>query len=120
LFRSYEKIYGQGKYSMGQLRSVVIPYTLAVLYTYTDKSSTRGDFDLAAIWKSGGLQEDLKEYSKSLLLLVNDLVKKYSASEDYGEYAKKEELWISINKCEEVRQFMKSDHSEKIFAKYTN
>ena len=119
-FRSYEKIYGQGKYSMGQLRSAVIPYALAVLYTHTDNSSTRGDFDLAAIWKAGGLQEDLKEYSKLLLLLVNDLVKKYSASEDYGEYAKKEELWTSISKCEEIRQFMKSDQSEKIFAKYTN
>ncbi len=119
IFRRYEKIYGQGKYSMGQLRSAVIPYSLSVLYNYSDGSSENGNFNLSLIWKNGGLQEDLEEYSKSLLILVNNLVKKYSASEDYGEYAKKEELWSSIKKSVELEEFMSTFASKSILEKYT-
>jgi len=105
LFRDMEKIYGQGKNSLGQLRAAVIPYTLSILYVNTDAS---GDsFNLEKIWKNEGLDIGFMEYLKVLMILVNDLIKKYSDSEDYNEYSKKPELWESIRNSNEIIEFMK-------------
>jgi len=119
LFRHLEKIYGQGSNSIGQLRSAVIPYTLSVLYIYTDGSSDDLKFNLSKIWKDEGLEDDLAEYFRMLMLLINDLIKKYSASEDYGEYSKKPELWNTLQQCIEVNNFMATDNSRQILEKYT-
>jgi hypothetical protein len=114
-----EKIYGQGKNSMGQLRSAVIPYSMSVIYLYSDGSSDGRRFDLSSIWKNEGLEDDLAEYFRELLLLINELIKKYAASDDYGEYSKKAELWISIKSCSEVTKFMTNAVSSIILKKYT-
>ena len=78
LFREMEKIYGQGKNAMGQLRSAVIPYTLSVLYLYTDGSNKGKHFNLSKIWKKEGLEDDLSEYFKTLMFLLNNLIKSIS------------------------------------------
>lgn len=119
LFRRLEKIYGQGKNSIGQLRSVVIPYTLSVVYFYTDGGNNEVCFNLTKIWKQEGLEDDLTEYFRALMILMNDLIKKYSGSDDYGEYSKKKELWDDISCCTEIKQFMANDISRKILMKYT-
>lgn len=119
LFRKLEKIYGQGKNAMGQLRSAVIPYSLSILYILTDGKNNQKVFDLSRIWKHEGLEDDISEFFRQLMLLVNDLIKKYSISEDYGEYSKKEELWTAISSCREVNDFMESNLSKKIIEKYT-
>ena len=119
LFRRLEKIYGQGKNSMGQLRSAVIPYAISIIYIRTDGANNKKYFNLPAIWKNEGLDSDLDEYFKLLLLLINDVIKKYSASDDYGEYSKKPELWEAIKNCTEIAQFMKTNTSKKILDKYT-
>jgi len=119
LFRQMEKIYGQGKNSLGQLRAAVIPYVLSILYIYTDVSSTYKFFNLDKIWKEEGIDSDLSEYLKDLMLLMNDLIKKYSASEDYNEYSKKEELWDSIKNSKEVQKMMNNEVTLSIFQKYT-
>lgn len=118
LFREMEKIYGQGKNAMGQLRSAVIPYTLSVLYLYTDGSNKGKHFNLSKIWKKEGLEGDLSEYFKTLMLLLNNLIKKYSVSDDYGEYSKKPELWNSIKYCTEIKKFMSASNSCDILKKY--
>ncbi len=110
LFRTMEKIYGQGKNAIGQLRSAVVPYSLSIIY----KGSNENGFDLDAIWKQETLSEAFKEYLKELLFLINELIKKYSMSDDYGEYSKKEELWTSIKCSSEIKNFIESDYSIKM------
>lgn len=56
LFKELEKIYGVGANSMGQLRSAVIPYTLAILYVNTDGAGNGIRFDLQEF----GRGKDLK------------------------------------------------------------
>ena len=91
LFRRLEKIYGAGKNSMGQLRSAVVPYTLSILFMITDDDKGSLSFDLLKIWLNEELENDLDAYLTQLLTLVNDLIKQYSESDDYGEYSKREE-----------------------------
>lgn len=118
LFREMEKIYGQGKNAMGQLRSAVIPYALSVLYLYTDGTNRGKRFNLSKVWKTEGLEDDLSEYLKTLMSLLNNLIKKYSVSDDYGEYSKKPELWNSIKCSPEINKFMSTSNSCDILKKY--
>ena len=117
LFRSMEKIYGQGKNSMGQLRSAVIPYSLSVLYRFSDYTKNKY-FDMERIWKNEGLEEDLSLYLEKLMRLMNELIKKYSLSDDYGEYSKKEQLWKDISRAKEIEDLMNHSDSLKIIRKY--
>lgn len=119
LFRRMEKIYGQGKNSLGQLRAAVIPYTLSVLFNHTDGSVSGKIFNLEKVWKDEGIDPDLHEYLKEFMILMNGLIKKYSASEDYNEYSKKPELWNAIKDCKEIQELMKSAFTLSIFSKYT-
>lgn len=119
LFRKMEKIYGQGKNSIGQLRSAVIPYSISVIYHYTDGTKRNSCFDLLKIWKNEGLEDDISEYLKDLMILMNDLIKKYSLSDDYGEYSKRKELWSSIIHSMEIKNFLGTSNSQKILNKYT-
>lgn len=119
VFKKLENIYGQGKNSMGQLRSAVVPYTISILYKYTDGNKKRLPFDLQRIWINENLDEDINQFFNQLLLLMNDLIKKYSKSEDFGEYSKKLELWNSISQSEEISLFMSNESSIKILDKYT-
>ncbi|MDA7608143.1 AIPR family protein [Akkermansiaceae bacterium] len=118
LFKDMERIYGAGKNSMGQIRAVVIPYSLGVLYSYSDMDSTRCDFNLARLWKTQVLEDDLHEFLKNLMLRMNDLIKRYSESDDLNEYSKKEELWTKIKSCKEIQEFMSLPDSVKILDKY--
>ena len=118
LFRSLEKLYGQGKNSMEQLRSVAVPYSISVLYKFTDGTKSNMPFDLMKIWLSEKLEDDLEAFFNDLLLMMNDLVKKYSKSDDYGEYSKKPELWIDIIESKEIREFMSRSDALSIMKKY--
>lgn len=118
LFRRLEKIYGAGKYSMGQLRSAVVPYTLSILFMITDADKKAPSFDLLKIWLNEELKNDLEAYLTQLLKLVNELIKKYSESDDYGEYSKKEELWKRISSSMEIKEFTGTGDTKKIIDKY--
>lgn len=118
LFRQMEKIYGQGKNAMGQIRSATIPYAISCIYEFSDGAAGGKKFDLGKIWRSERLEDDLREYLKDLLLLTNELIKKYSLSDDFGEYSKKPELWKAIKGCAELERFMHSSDSQKIFSRY--
>ena len=118
MFRRLEKIYGAGKYSMGQIRSAVVPYTLSILYMITDGDKKAPSFDLLKIWLNEGLENDLEAYLTQLLSLVNELIKKYSESDDYGEYSKKEELWKRISSSNEIKEFVSTVDTKTIIDKY--
>lgn len=120
IFKKLEALYGQGKNSMGQLRSAVVPYSISVLYNFTDGNKKGMPFDLLKIWMNEDFEDDLNAFFKDLLLLMNDLIKKYSKSEDFGEYSKKIELWHAIINSDEVQKFMTTDTSLRILEKYSN
>lgn len=119
LFRDLEKIYGQGRNSMGQIRSAVIPYSISILYKCFDGSKGDKAFDLYKIWNTEGLGNDLTQYMTNLMRLINELIKKYSQSDDLGEYSKKKELWDDISSSKEIVEFLSSEDSRLIFEKYS-
>lgn len=120
LFKSLEEIHGARNNAIGQLRSAVVPYAMSILFSRTEGDKKNPNtFDLARLWSKEGLEEDLKVYAKELMILVNDLIKKYAKSDDLGEYSKKKELWEDINSSIELKNFLNTDNSEKIFSKYS-
>ena len=120
LFKSLEEIHGARNNAIGQLRSAVVPYTMSILFSKTegDKKNTN-TFDLAKLWAKEGLEDDLKVYLKELMILVNELIKKYAKSDDLGEYSKKKEMWDDIYNSHEIKDFLNSHNSSKIFNKYS-
>lgn len=118
LFRHMEKIYGQGKNALGQLRASVIPYTLGVIYFATDKQSKSKDFNLDKIWRDEGINEELNTYLKELMILVNTLIKELSASDDYNEYSKKPELWDAVSQSPKLKEFMGGANTVIALKKY--
>lgn len=119
LFTQLEKTYGQGKHSMGQIRSAVVPYAVSIIYIYTDGAKEGNQFDLQKIWKKEKLEDDLIIFFKNLMELMNDLIKKYSESDDYGEYAKNKKLWENISTSKEIEKFMNAAVSKQILSKYS-
>jgi hypothetical protein len=119
LFTQLEKIYGQGKQSIGQIRSAVVPYSISVIFIYTDGEKNGKQFDLSKIWKKEKLEDDLVAFFTELMTLMNDLIKKYSESDDYGEYSKNKLLWEKISTSKEIEKFMTSKISQQILSKYS-
>lgn len=119
LFTQLEKIYGQGKNSMGQIRSAVVPYAISIIYIYSDGAKQGKQFDLSKIWKKEKLEDNLVTFFKELMELMNGLIKKYSESDDYGEYAKNKKLWEDISGCTEIQKFMNSNIAKEILSKYS-
>jgi len=118
LFKELEDIYGAGKNSMGQLRSAVVPYTISILFAFTTGHKGSDDFDLVKLWQREGLENNLKEALKSLMALMNDLIKDYSASDDYGEYSKRKELWDNILSSNEIKEFTSTSQFVKAVKSY--
>jgi AIPR protein/Abortive infection phage resistance protein N-terminal domain len=118
LFRQMEKIYGQGRGAMGQIRSAAIPYALSCLHMLFDGSGNDHKFNFGLIWSKEDLGDDLREYLRELLQLTNVLIRKYATSDDLGEHSKKPELWNTIKKSKELKEFMSSPNSDKILSHY--
>ena len=118
IFRKLEKLYGQGKNSMGQLRSAVVPYTISTVFSYTDGNKKSSSFDLIKIWMNEGFEGDLESFFTSLLKQMNDLIKSYSDSDDFGEFSKKQELWDRIINSREIKELMTSATVISLLSKY--
>lgn len=118
LFRNMETIHGTRSKAIGQLRSAVIPYSLSILHMYTDELGN--NFKMSRIWKYEGIEKDLESFLYELMVLINNLIKKYSLSDDLGEYSKKVELWNAIKNSDEIKIFMSKEKSLKILKKYTS
>ncbi|ATB68180.1 abortive infection phage protein [Sulfurospirillum diekertiae] len=116
LFKEMELIYGTRNNAIGQIRSAVIPYSLSILYLYTDIQ--KNYFNFQKIWKDEGVDENLSVFLWNLMKLMNDLIKKYSLSDDLGEYSKRIELWDSIKRCQEIDFFMSEDKNKILMSKY--
>nr|WP_240923628.1 AIPR family protein [Psychromonas sp. SA13A] len=115
MFRRLEKIYGQGPYAIGQIRAATVPYAIATLYSQFSENN----FDFSSIWNLQALPDDLDSFFGTLLNLINDLIKKYSKSDDLGEYSKKLELWESVVNSKEIGEFYSKVNNQEIIFKYT-
>lgn len=117
VFKELEKLYGAGPNAIGQIRSSVVPYTISILYILS-KVKKSNLFDLGRIWLEQELPADLKEFCHDLLKEVHEWCKKYSKSDDVGEYAKKEELWKDILNSKELDTLKKDSKTKDLIDKY--
>ena len=117
LVNALTTIYGAGKNSMGQLRSAAVPYSMSLLYKYTDECNKK--FNFLKLWKTEKLPIDLDDFCRELLELTNSLLKKYSKSDDIPQYSKNIELWNDIKSSNEVNSFFSQVAVESLLKKYS-
>jgi hypothetical protein len=91
LFRSAEKIYGIKPNSIGDMRYITVPYSVALIGLFTNYK-----LDLYKIWQNQSISEDLKKLLYILMEKVEKFIKKNAPGSLYGEWAKKEECWTEI------------------------
>ena len=118
LFRELEKLHGFGKNAMGQLRSAVIPYTISSVYLYMNEVKNQPNFNLGLIWKNQELDDMMRSFFTDLMKLINQLIKDYSQSDDFGSYSKKEQLWKDISQSKELKDFFSSSNASRFIDKY--
>lgn len=119
LFKGMEDIHGTRSKAIGQLRAAVVPYSISVLYYMfggTEKRDSK--FDLVKLWKSQAIDESLKVFLKSLMKKMYTLIEKYKSSTDISENTKKKELWESIKKSNELKEFLTSPNALFIIDNY--
>jgi hypothetical protein len=93
LFRTAEKLYGVKPNSIGDMRYLTVPYSIAYIGHQTNYK-----LDLYKIWKNQSLSEPLKMLLYDLMKAVEHFIKTKAPGALYGEWAKKEECWIEIKK----------------------
>lgn len=98
LFKEADKLYGTKRTgnNIGELKSVVVPYTIGLL-SYL----TKGRIDLYRIWKNQKVSDALSNLIYSLMLQINPYIMNISPSNNYLEWAKKEECWIAVRENKE-------------------
>ena len=98
LFKSADQLYGTKRKgnNIGELKSVVVPYTIGLLNYLTS-----GRIDLYRIWKNQKISDSLSYLIYSLMLQINPFIMNISPSNNYLEWAKKEECWLAIRNNKE-------------------
>ena len=78
------------------MKSVVVPYTIGLI-----NHLTKGQIDLYRIWKNQKISDALSNMIYLLMRQVNAFIIKISPSNNYLEWAKKEECWFAIRNNKE-------------------
>jgi hypothetical protein len=91
LFRTSEKLYGVKPNSIGDMRYITVPYTLAFLaYQKVQEVS------LSDIWKKQSLSDELQTLIYNMMIQIEQFIKTNAPGALYGEWAKKQECWDQI------------------------
>jgi len=93
LMRSAEKKYGIKPNSIGDMRYITVPYSIALFGFLTNYS-----LDLYKIWKNQSISDNLKELLYHLMVKVEGFIKEKAPGSLYGEWAKKEECWEALKR----------------------
>lgn len=93
LFRAAEKIYGVKPNSIGDMRYITVPYSIAYLNLVCNEQ-----LDLYKIWKQQRISDRLAKLLYSLMVEIERFIKAKAPGSLYGEWAKKEECWQVISK----------------------
>jgi len=99
LFKTAEKRYGTGaqSFKIGEMRKVVVPYTLAILDIITnDKSKEICGIDLYKIWKNQQISPALSDLIYSLMKQVNQFILDEFPNVNHSEKAKKQDFWETV------------------------
>lgn len=91
LFRAAEKIYGVKPNSIGDMRYITVPYSIAYL-----SSKLGNKLDLYKIWKSQSVSSGLKQLLYELMVQIEMFIKSKAPGSLYGEWAKKEDCWQEV------------------------
>lgn len=91
LFKTAEKRYGIKPYNIGELRQVVVPYTLSLVNIITENR-----IDLYKIWKNQQVSPQLSDFIYELMKQVNQFILERSPVSHYIEWAKKEDCWTTV------------------------
>jgi hypothetical protein len=111
LFKAADQLYGTKRTgnNIGELKSVVVPYTIGLL-----NHLTSGRIDLYRIWKNQKISEALSDLIYSLMLQVNPFIMNISPSNNYLEWAKKEECWLAVRNSKEWKYDLDSIEDDLI------
>lgn len=90
---SIEYAYGRGSTRLGDIKFLTVPFALSALNYISD-----GRIDLPNIWKQQSISDELVLFIEYLLPLVENNLKYYSEGRLIGEYAKKEDSWLNLQK----------------------
>mgnify|MGYP000199158830 CR=1 FL=1 len=91
LFRAAEKIYGVKPNSIGDMRYITVPYSIAYL-----SSKLGNKLDLYKIWKNQSVSSGLKQLLYELMVQIEMFIKSKAPGSLYGEWAKKEDCWQEV------------------------
>ncbi len=105
LFKTTDELYGTRRKgnNIGELKSAVVPYTIGLL-----NHLVGGRINLYKIWKNQKVSESLAKVLYSLMLQVNPFIMNISPSNNYLEWAKKEECWTTVRDNKEWKCDLKS------------
>ncbi len=93
LFKNADKRYGIKPNSIGELKQVVVPYTLSLLNIIT-----KDNLDLYKIWTNQSVSQELSDFIFDLMKQVNEFIITIYNGQHYIEKAKKEECWERVKK----------------------
>lgn len=91
LFRTAEKLYGVKPNSIGDMRYITVPYTLALLANKNEEK-----VNLTEIWKKQDISDQLRSIIYNQMIKVEQFIKRNAPRALYGEWAKKEECWLCV------------------------
>ena len=111
LFKAADQLYGTKRTgnNIGELKSVVVPYTIGLL-----SHLTGGRIDLYRIWKNQKVSDALSNLIYSLMLQVNPFIMNISPSNNYLEWAKKEECWLAVRNSKDWKYDLESIEDDLI------
>ncbi len=91
LFKTAEKRYGVKPSSIGEMRVVVVPYTISLLNQITNNK-----LDVYKIWRNQQISIELSDFMYELMKQVNQFILDKSPVSHFIEWAKKEECWDMV------------------------
>ena len=105
MFQTAEKVYGIKPNSIGDMRYITVPYSVAYLGYKMDYQ-----FDLYKIWIKQKLDSTFEELIYDIMVNIEDYIKSNAPGSLYGEWAKKEDCWNSVKDHDFGLDFSKINH----------
>ncbi len=93
MFKTAEKVYGIAPNSIGDMRYITVPYSIAWLTLNLNYK-----VDLFKIWKDQNISPEFENILYQIMNDVEVFIKNNAPGSLYGEWAKKEDCWASLKK----------------------
>lgn len=114
IFKTAEKVYGVKPNSIGDMRYITVPYSIA-----WTMAKTSGKVNLFKIWKEQSLSEGFKQLLYDVMYNIESYIKEKAPGALYGEWAKKEDCWSKLKiedfdvKIDLIKDYLKKDNTER-------